>query len=216
MGDNCARLVLPGGVGGNCTCARQAITGLAVVLCASWCDVLHHAPRSMRPYPLAACASLCPRLQPMSMRNYPWDTFQLETQLTLTDTSRLVVGHPGLRLIPSAASLEVRTSSKAGDASLPVRCSRAFVRRPHPALPTLHLRTIHRCRVSILRATLPTSQMATAWAQTPRSSCTASTAQPGTRCSGFPLATNAWQLYVLHWRAVTTPAQHRAAEPHDC
>ena len=42
------------------------------------------------------------------MRNYPVDSFNLETQLTLTDTSRLVAEHPGLQLVPSAASIEVR------------------------------------------------------------------------------------------------------------
>ncbi|PRW57551.1 ligand-gated ion channel [Chlorella sorokiniana] len=46
--------------------------------------------------------------QPLSMRNYPFDTFHLEQQLTLTDTSRLVAGHPGLELVPSAVSVEGR------------------------------------------------------------------------------------------------------------
>ncbi|PRW57855.1 ligand-gated ion channel isoform A [Chlorella sorokiniana] len=44
--------------------------------------------------------------QALSMRNYPVDEFHLETQLTLTDTSRLVAGHPGLQLVPSGVSVE--------------------------------------------------------------------------------------------------------------
>lgn len=48
-----------------------------------------------------------PCLQPLSLRNYPYDDSTLETQLTLTDTSRSVAGHPGLQLVPSAASLKV-------------------------------------------------------------------------------------------------------------
>ena len=46
--------------------------------------------------------------QPLSLRNYPYEAYSMEQQLTLTDTSRLVAGHPGLELVPSAVSVEVR------------------------------------------------------------------------------------------------------------
>ena len=58
----------------------------------------------------AAYHPAAPCLQPLSMRNYPFDVFVLETQMTLTDTSKSVAGHPGLQLVPSAVSLEVRAA----------------------------------------------------------------------------------------------------------
>ena len=55
-----------------------------------------------------------PHLQPFSLRNYPVDSFNFVWQLVLTDTSRSVAGHPGLQLVPSAASVEVRHQSAGG------------------------------------------------------------------------------------------------------
>lgn len=86
----------------------------------------------------------------MSLRNYPIDAFNLEMQLTLTDTSRLVAGHPGLQLVPSAGSVEVGwlpdaqaelrilhvpPLSSAKFTSLPHAACAGFALLPHPARP---------------------------------------------------------------------------------
>lgn len=43
----------------------------------------------------------------MSLRNFPYEARDLEMHLTLVDTWSAVPGHPGVKLVPSAVSLEV-------------------------------------------------------------------------------------------------------------
>lgn len=44
----------------------------------------------------------------MNPGDYPFDDASLEMQLMLVDTSSQVPNHPGLRVVPSGAALEVR------------------------------------------------------------------------------------------------------------